>query len=165
MLGRDLRKGTGESGCGRECDFDGDGQITRKDERLMEQLCDSPDCSFAAPTYSGAPTPLEPNMRAVRRVERAAFYAFVTAHPEDKECLSGAEEPTTGTAAYNTELKRKEGLRSIRYYYKGTLVDNGCFAQWQEAAAGKPTHFDKAPAFSHTSWRGKNRQNNPHREN
>src|SRR5262249_11654633 len=46
MLGRDLGKKVEESACGAECDLDGTGTITARDQQLMAQLCDSEGCAF-----------------------------------------------------------------------------------------------------------------------
>jgi hypothetical protein len=128
MLQRDLGKKTAESACGAECDLDGDGKITKKDADLMAQLCDSQDCAFANAEYVGGPSPLEPDMRAVRGADESARTAFLDDQPEDTELVSSAPAQVTGPDFYRSELNRKQGLRTIRYHYKGKPVTAGPFA-------------------------------------
>jgi hypothetical protein len=132
MLSRDIGKTVDESACGVECDLDADGAITQKDADLMSQLCDSQDCAFARAEYVGGVSPHEPDMRAVRSADDTARSAFLAAHREDEEALSSASAPVS--ELYQAELQRKQGLRSIRYYYKGKPVTSGSFAYSQVAA-------------------------------
>lgn len=136
MLNRDIGKTVAESACGADCDLDGDGAITGKDADLMDQLCDSRDCAFGTAEYvGGGASPLEPDMRAIRSADEAVSAAYLVANPEDADFGSNASAGVTEPQLYQAELQRKQGLRSIRYYYKGKCVTAGPYAQWQAATA------------------------------
>ncbi|MBV9265349.1 MAG: hypothetical protein JO061_04190, partial [Acidobacteriaceae bacterium] len=136
ILQRDLGKSVAESACGEECDLDGDGVITQKDANLMAQLCDSPDCAFANIEYlGGVSSPLEPDMRAARSADQGATSAFLADSPEDAKLLGSAKEQVSTAQLYQTELQRKRGLRTVRYYYRGKPVTAGPYAQWLGASA------------------------------
>lgn len=129
MLNRDLGKTVAESSCGQECDLDGDGKITQKDANSVAQLCDSVDCAFGQIEYVGnSPSAFEPDMRAVHAQDEANFAAYLAANPGDAKFLKGSQTLLTGQALYRTELVRKQGARSIHYYYKGKAVTTGPYA-------------------------------------
>ncbi len=134
MLNRDLKKAVAGSACGEECDLDGDGKITQKDADLMSQLCDSESCAFEHPEYVGGASPHEPDMREVRKADDTARANFLAAHAEDTETVSNADQ-VTAAQLYQPEVQRKQGLRSIQYWYKGKQVTSGLFAQQTTAIA------------------------------
>ncbi len=135
MLNRDIGKTVAESACGEECDFDGDGKITQEDARLMAQVCDSQDCAFAKAEYVGGASPFEPDMRMIRDADNAAIASYKASNPDDVRAADSALPQVASPVLYKTERERKQGLRSIRYYYKGKPVATGPFAQSQVAIA------------------------------
>jgi hypothetical protein len=137
MLQRDLKKTVAESACGEECDLDGDGKITQKDADLMTQLCESQSCAFATAEYVGGPSPAEPDLREIRQSEKAAIADFAARNPQDAQLLSDLDAQPKEAQLYETERKRKESLRTIRYYYRGQPVTTGSYAQQTTAIANR----------------------------
>jgi hypothetical protein len=129
MLNRDLGKAVAQSACGEECDLDGDGTITAKDMQLMSGLCDATDCRFNSVEYVGGESPEEPNMREVRKAEQAAIAELAARNPQDAQLSSEVDSQPKESQLYQTELQRKQSLRSIQYFYRGKPVTTGPFAQ------------------------------------
>ena len=82
-------------------------------------------------------------MLAVRQADDAAEQARLVAYPEKARLASSAEADITGPELHQTELKRKQGLRSIQYWYKGKPVAAGPFAQSHVATAQAPASRNK----------------------
>jgi hypothetical protein len=100
----------------------------------MTQLCDSQSCAFATTEYVGGTSPSEPDMHEIRKADNVATTAFMAANPEDKETMSSADD-VPGPQRYQEELQRKQGLRSIQYWYKGKPVTSGPLAKQTTALA------------------------------
>jgi glutamate synthase domain-containing protein 1 len=136
MLARDLKQTVRGSACGAECDLDGDGQITQKDADLMSQLCDSQLCAFAQAEYAGGPSTLEPDMREVHKTEALVMTKTAAADGGSPIDLSNSED-RSAAQTYQAELKRKQSLRNIHYWYKGKPVTTGPLAN-QAIATSRP---------------------------
>ncbi len=122
MLSAEMGKTVNESVCGVSCDLDGDGRITGKDLELLSALCDSEACAFASPEYVGG-------VSAAESWPKLEPFGSGTG---DNQAAAAAE-----SELYQSELRRKQDLQTILYYYKGQAVTRGPYATQAGIALGK----------------------------